>query len=282
MAFLDLKGEGITGNTFTMYLSDYGKSVLANGFLGNLNFFNSINKFGLSDKGMDYRRFSTDFSGNCVNQIGFSALTGSCFYDIVNDRGGVPLSSTTATTVDFGCTQSILKGPRVQIINNTVILTDTDQGTAPDDSTLWHTFSYQGDSSPMMSNCWKVGGNITPFLPTYCMACADFNKDNVVDKEDLATFLQSWGGQAFNENELIGDFNGDGVVNNEDLDAFLKCWEVMGPDTTPNPCSDVDSFCMMYYYLGMNSPCKGNKSVCDGTTQNISEPKANNFGSSFT
>ena len=43
MGFLNIYNNGVSGNTFSVYLTDYGKSLFSHGG----GFFNAIDKFGL-------------------------------------------------------------------------------------------------------------------------------------------------------------------------------------------------------------------------------------------
>ena len=85
MAFLNIHNNSLSGNTMRLYLSDYGKAVLTS----QVSLLDAIQKFGLSDSDIDYRRFVGN--GSCVDNISVtgdcgitgtsvSALTGSCFY----------------------------------------------------------------------------------------------------------------------------------------------------------------------------------------------------------
>ena len=105
MGYLDIYNNELSGNTFRLYVSDYGKSLLTS--TGGL--FYAIEKFGLSDLDMDYRKFVND--GSCTGQTSYSALTGSCFYDLPDLRGGEPVSLSAA----MGTTSAVMVGPRWDI-----------------------------------------------------------------------------------------------------------------------------------------------------------------------
>ena len=76
MAYLDIHNKGLSGNTCRIYLSDYGKSLLAS--CGG--FMDKISKFGLSDNDVDYRRFVGD--GSCAGENNASGFSSTCFYDL--------------------------------------------------------------------------------------------------------------------------------------------------------------------------------------------------------
>tara|TARA_R110000787_G_scaffold184223_10_gene296140 strand:+ start:710 stop:1486 length:777 start_codon:yes stop_codon:yes gene_type:complete len=257
MGYLNIHNNTLSGNTFRMYLSDYGKSVLSTG-----GFFSAIDKFGLSDSDIDYRRFVGD--GNCVNQTTLSALTGSCFYDLPDLRGGEP--TTLSTT--YGTTTSVMVGPRCDIKNGVVRFYDTSLGVNPGNSTLWHTYTpppkygqIDNPESGMYSSCWTIGKNVTKYYPSYCITCADFNMDGQIDIVDLKTMLNFVGANNYEGNELMGDFNGDGKVDILDLNSFMECMKFNNIDIN-NFCSDKEVFCLLCEHLGNNSPCNGDCLKC--------------------
>ena len=87
MGFLNLYNNSLSGNTLRVYLSDYGKAVLTS----QVSLLDAIEKFGLADSDIDYRRFvgvgscvdTISVTGDCgVTGTTVSALTDSCFYDL--------------------------------------------------------------------------------------------------------------------------------------------------------------------------------------------------------
>ena len=121
MGYLDLYNNELSGNTFRLYVSDYGKSLLT--APGGL--FYAIEKFGLSDLDMDYRRFVNN--GSCTDQTSYSAVTGSCFYDLPDLRGGQPVSLSGT----IGTTAAIMSGPRCVIKSGVKELYETSLGVSP-------------------------------------------------------------------------------------------------------------------------------------------------------
>jgi len=262
MGYLNIHNVGISGNTFRLYLTDYGKTLLTTGN----GLVSAISKFGLSDSDIDYRAFavSGSTSGNCASEGSLSALTSSCFYDIPGSRG----RKQNDTTINYGTLSAVMLGPSCKVKDNRVITYDLDIGTTAVNSTLWSNYNpseiVNGINEPatgMFSNCWTVGASVINFFPTYCTACADFNGDGVVDKEDFKLLINLLGAKANKGEELIGDFNGDGKVDTTDLGYFNKCLVSNGAAFN-NYCLDNDIFCMLCDKLGDKTPCAGDCTKC--------------------
>tara|TARA_R110000765_G_scaffold117921_3_gene211913 strand:+ start:4177 stop:4956 length:780 start_codon:yes stop_codon:yes gene_type:complete len=258
MGFLNIYNNGVSGNTFSVYLTDYGKSLFSHGG----GFFNAIDKFGLSDSDIDYRRFVGD--GDCVSQMGASALTEDCFYDLPDARGG----EETSFNNTYGMpNSSIMKGPRFDIQSGVLNFYNTSVGVNPTSSTIWLNYKkpekegeIENPNSGSMSSCWTLDKSVTRYFPSYCYTCADFNGDGRVDLEDLKIFLSLLGGST-KDSELVGDFNGDGKVDNKDLSSFLRCMNENNLNIT-DFCSDKQVFCVLCKQLGDLSPCSGDCLKC--------------------
>ena len=268
MGFLNIHNNSLSGNTLRMYLSDYGKAVLTS----EVSLLDSIEKFGLSDSDMDYRRFVGD--GSCVNAItvtgncgvtgtSVSALTGTCFYDLPDSRGGDPL----VLSGDYGTLASVMVGPIFEMKKGNIKFYNSTIGSNYNQSTLWSTYrepknhqKVETPASGMKSSCWSLGGSVVSYFPSYCITCADFNSDGYVDINDFKTFLSLMGNETKN-NELVGDFDGDGVVGVKDLNSFLKCLGNNGENVLEY-CKDEYVFCMLCEYLGKESPCNGDCITC--------------------
>tara|TARA_R110000824_G_scaffold137684_3_gene302266 strand:- start:1263 stop:2045 length:783 start_codon:yes stop_codon:yes gene_type:complete len=259
MGYLGIYNNILSGNTFRVYLSDYGRSVLGTGN----GLINSIQKFGLGDLDIDYRRFVG--SGTCSEQSGLSALTGSCFYDLTDERGGEP----NFVKRTFGVTPSVFKGPRTQVQTNVISLHNTSLGVNPTNtSTLWAKHKervpdteIEEPNSGNYNTCWEVGHSVTKFYPAYCISCADFNGDGVVDMKDLKTFLNLLGSQGIKGSELTGDFNGDGKVDKKDLMIFIDCLKYNDRNIL-NYCKNKEIYCLLCKHLGSDSPCGGDCLKC--------------------
>jgi len=257
MGYLGINNNELSGNTFRIYLSDYGRNLLARG----RGIYHHIEKFGLSDLDIDYRKFSP--TGNCHSQLGLSALTGSCFYDLPDLRG-----VTTSISADCGTNPAVMVGPRTTYISGNYTQYQTTLGSNPINSSLWAKCTSNGDTkieSPpggMKSSCWSQANSVSEFFPTYCTTCADFNYDGMVDLQDLKMFINLIGSKIGNQSELIGDFNGDGVVDDKDLQSFLKCMRYSTGKDILNYCEDKEVFCGLCLHLGSNSPCNGDCITC--------------------
>ena len=266
MGYLNLYNNTVSGNTLRLYLSDYGKSVLTS----NKSIFLEIEKFGLSDSDIDYRRFTN--SGSCVSQINLSgvcdsttsvsALTGSCFYDLPDIRGGEPLTLSGS----YGTVGTVMKGVVHEIKNNNIKSYNTSLGINPVQSTLWANYNDSGTQdkiqtpgSAIESSCWGKS-SVSMYFPTYCVTCADFNNDGKVDLDDYKTFLSFMGGES-KTSELVGDFDGDGIVGEEDLNSFLRCLSYNGENILEF-CTDKYVFCTLCEYMGSKSPCNGDCITC--------------------
>jgi len=258
MAYLNIHNNSVSGNTFRLYLSDYGKLQLA----GNGSFYSMIEKFGLGDKDMDYRRFA---SGNtCQSEGGLSALSSSCFYDLPDSRGG------ELTTISGGYTTyaSVMVGPKYSIESNVIKLSNTSVGVNPQPSTIWLKYNepiksteLEEPDSGMFSSCWTLGKSVTTFFPSYCWACSDFNGDGKIDIDDLKIFLNLMEGEENGTRELIGDYNGDGKVDMTDFNIFLNCMTYDGSNIL-DFCKDKEVFCLLCEHLGEASPCNGDCLEC--------------------
>jgi len=268
MGFLNLYNNSLSGNTLRVYLSDYGKAVLTS----QVSLLDAITKFGLADSDIDYRRFVG--LGSCVNDISVtgdcgvtgtsvSALTGSCFYDLPDSRGGNPL----VLSGDYGTLSTVMMGPAFEMKKGNINLYNTSLGGNHTQSTLWAQYNppttYEKVDNPasgMKSSCWSVGDSVTKYFPTYCSVCADFNQDGYVDINDFKTFLSFMGTQT-KTNTLVGDFDGDGLVGVNDLHSFLRCLANNGENILEY-CKDDYVFCTMCEYLGKESPCNGDCITC--------------------
>jgi len=259
MGYLGIYNNTLSGNTFRLYLSDYGRSVIGTGN----GLLDSIRQFGLGDSDIDYRRFVG--SGSCSEETGLSAFTGSCFYDLPDIRGGEP----TQTKQSFGTLPSIFRGARTNIKSGVMSLMETSLGVAPtNNSTLWAKYKKPNNpneieepNSGNFDTCWEVGKNITEFYPTYCISCADFNGDGNVDIKDLITFLNLIGSEAKVGNELVGDFNGDGKVDKKDLMIFMECLRY-NDRSIESYCKNKEVYCLLCKHLGVESPCNGDCLKC--------------------
>ena len=262
MGYLNIHNVDLSGNTFKLYLTDYGKTLLTTGN----GFATSISKFGLSDSDIDYRAFSLSgtTSGNCMSDSSLSALTDTCFYDIPGSRG----RKQNDTTINYGTLSAVMLGPSCKVKDNRVITYNLNMGTTPINSTLWSNYNpseiVNGIDEPatgMFSNCWTVGSSVINFFPTYCTACADFNGDGIVDKKDFKLLINLLGAEEEEGKELIGDFNGDGKVDSEDLGYFNKCLRANGANFF-DYCLDDDIFCMLCDKLGEKNTCPGDCTKC--------------------
>jgi len=259
MGYLGTHNDAISGNTFRMYLSDYGRSTLGSGS----GILESIEQFGLGDSDIDYRRFVS--GGTCDGQTSLSSLTEDCFYDVPDMRGGDPKSVKRI----FGVTQSTFIGPRTQTRSGVISLHNTSLGVAPTNkSTLWAKYKepisdtkIEEPNSGEYATCWKTGDNITKFYPTYCITCADFNGDGVVDFKDLITFLNLMGTEGKIGSELVGDFNGDGKVDKKDLMIFIDCLKYNGKNILKY-CTNKEIYCLLCKHLGSASLCNGDCLKC--------------------
>tara|TARA_R110000803_G_scaffold39998_8_gene86154 strand:+ start:1131 stop:1940 length:810 start_codon:yes stop_codon:yes gene_type:complete len=268
MGFLNIHNNSLSGNTLRMYLSDYGKAVLTS----EVSLLDAIEKFGLSDSDIDYRRFTGN--GSCVDAISVtgdcgvtgtsvSALTGSCFYDLPDSRGGNPL----VLSGDYGTLASVMIGPTFEMKKGNIKFYNTSVGSNYNHSTLWSAYQeaiphqkVEIPASGMKNSCWSFGGSVTSYFPSYCLTCADFNEDGYVDINDFKTFLSFMGNETKN-NELVGDFDGDGVVGVKDLNSFLRCLGNNGENILEY-CKDEYVFCMLCDSLGKDSPCNGDCITC--------------------
>jgi|ETNvirnome_6_100_1030635.scaffolds.fasta_scaffold00024_12 hypothetical protein len=260
MGYLEIYNNNLSGNTFRMYLSDYGKSRLA---LGN-GVLDEIQKFGLGDLDIDYRRFVG--SGECRDQTGLSALTGSCFFDLPDARGGEPSYTKGA----YNVIPSIFRGARITMQSNVPYLYNTSLGVNPTNTTtLWAKHKeketvtdIEEPNSGDYNTCWLVGDSVTRFYPAYCIVCADFNGDGRVDMDDLKIFLSLMGANATKgSDQLIGDFNGDGKVDKKDLMIFIDCLRYNNVNIL-NLCQDKEIYCLLCKHLGTDSPCGGDCLKC--------------------
>ena len=259
MGYLGIYNNILSGNTFRLYLSDYGRSIIGTGN----GLLNSITQFGLGDSDIDYRRFVGD--GSCSGQTGLSALTGSCFYDLPDARGGEP----TQTKQNFGTLPSIFRGARTNIKSGVMSLMETSLGVGPTNtSTIWAKYrpptkpeEIEVPNSGNFETCWEVGENVTAFYTSYCVSCADFNGDGTVDIKDLIVFLNLIGTTAKVGNELVGDFNGDGVVDKKDLMIFIECLRYNNR-SIENYCKNKEVYCLLCKHLGGESPCNGDCLKC--------------------
>ena len=259
MGYLNIHNVTLSGNTFKLYLTDYGKTLLTTGN----GFVHAIKKFGLSDSDIDYRAFVD--SGNCVSDVDLSALTTSCFYDIPGSRGRVQQN----TEVNYGTLSAVMAGPSCEVKDSRVLTYDLGIGTNPVNSTLWANYKpskiVDGINEPStgtFSNCWTVGSSAANFFPTYCTACADFNGDGILDKEDFKLLINLLGSTAEEGEELIGDFNGDGKVDVADLAFFNKCLLAAGSKSYLSYCTDNEIYCMLCDKLGEKSICSGGCIKC--------------------
>ena len=256
MGYLDIYNNDLSGNTCRVYVSDYGKSLLT----ATGGFFNAIEKFTLSDLDIDYRRFVNN--GSCTGQTTYSALTGSCFYDLPDLRGGDPLSLSATV----GTSAAVMVGTRCEMKSGVKYLYDTSLGVSPVLSSLHvtHTSSdgeIKEDISGSINQCWIKGSTVSNLFPSFCTTCADFNLDGRVDYEDLKTFIHYMGGTSDSDGILVGDFNGDGKVDLFDFYIFLNCLRYNG-FTGDGYCEDKEIFCLLCDKLGENSPCNADCLTC--------------------
>ena len=267
MGYLNIYNNTLSGNTVRLYLSDYGKSLLTS----NIGLVGAIEKFGLSDSDIDYRRFTNN--GSCVSQISLSgdcddttsvsALTGSCFYDLPDARGGDPLTLSG----NYGTLASVMAGPTFELKNGNIKFYNTSLGVNPSQSTLWANYTppteedkVEEPGAAMMNSCWNLNNSVASFFPTYCSVCADFNEDGYVDINDYKTFLSFMGGES-TTTELVGDFNGNGIVDKDDLNIFLRCLSNNGENIL-GFCEDKYVFCSLCEHLGNESLCNGDCISC--------------------
>ena len=151
MGYLGIYNNTLSGNTFRLYLSDYGRSIIGTG----KGLMGSITQFGLGDSDIDYRRFVG--SGSCSGQTGLSAFTGSCFYDLPDARGGEP----TSTKQSFGTLPSIFRGARTNIKSGVISLLDTTLGVGPTNtSTLWAKYKKPEISGLLRKYGGKTGDEL--------------------------------------------------------------------------------------------------------------------------
>ena len=258
MAYLNINNNILSGNTFRTYLTDYGKSRLISGD----GFFSAVSKFGLSDNEIDYRKFIN--SGNCVSNVELSGLTSTCFYDLLDERGGEPIT----WSVDFGSLASVMVGPRYDVKSGNIVNYDTSLGTNPGISTLWADYEepisvdeLRIPISGSLDACWEPGTTITPYYPSYCTVCADFNGDGKIDINDMKIFLSLLGTKHKEGKELVGDFNGDGTVDVNDLNSFMECVNYINPQAT-DFCKDKEVFCLACTKLGNTQLCPGDCRNC--------------------
>ena len=258
MGYLDIHNNALSGNTFRLYLSDYGKLTLAS--TGSL--YHSLEKFGLSDKGIDYRRFTT--GGTCQSESGLSGLTSSCFHDLPDSRGG-ELTTMSGGIVTYG---SVMVGPRYTIESGVSKLLTTTLGVSPQPSNIWLKYNepnkpteIEQPDSGLFNSCWTLGKSVTTFFPSCCWVCADFNGDSEIGPDDLKTFLNLMGNREDGTRELIGDYNGDGLVDIADFNIFLDCMKHSGNDIL-SFCGDKEVFCLLCEHLGKDSPCNGDCLEC--------------------
>tara|TARA_B100001564_G_scaffold359720_1_gene382592 strand:+ start:968 stop:1747 length:780 start_codon:yes stop_codon:yes gene_type:complete len=258
MGYLDIYNNDLSGNTCRVYVSDYGKSLLT----AQGGFFHAIEKFTLSDLDIDYRKFVGN--GSCTGQTTYSALTGSCFYDLPDLRGGDPIS----LSADMGTTAAVMEGTRCEVENGIKYLYNTSLGVSPVLSSLHvrytpteHEDEIKEDISGSINQCWKNGSTVSNLFPSYCTTCADFNLDGRVDYEDFKTFLQYMGSSSDGDDVLVGDFNGDGKVDMFDFYIFSNCLRYNGFNGNEY-CTDKEIFCLLCDKLGPNSPCNGDCLTC--------------------
>jgi len=258
MGYLNIHNVTLSGNTFKLYLSDYGKTLLTTGS----GFVDAIKKFGLSDSDINYKAFVD--SGNCASDANLSALTSSCFYDIPSSRGRVQNN----TEVNYGTLSTVMVGPSCEVKDNRVFMYDLGMGTNPTQATIWANYNPSKDvngidepETGMFSNCWTVGSSVVNFFPTYCTACADFNGDGIINREDFKLLINLLGSTAEEGEELIGDFTGDGKVGVDDLGYLNKCLIANGAKFF-DYCLDDEIYCMLCDKLGEKSICSGDCTKC--------------------
>lgn len=258
MGYLNIHNVSLSGNTFKLYLTDYGKTLLTTGG----KFVDSIKKFGLSDSDINYKAFVG--SGNCVPDTELSALTSNCFYDIPSSRGRVQSN----TEVNYGTLSTVMVGPSCEVKDNRVFTYDLGVGTNPTQATIWANHQppkkIEGINEPesgVFSNCWTVGSSVVNFFPTYCTACADFSGNGNIDREDFKLLINLLGSTAEEGEELIGDFNGDGKVDSEDLGYLNRCLIANGAKFF-DYCLDSEIYCMLCDKLGEKSICPGDCTKC--------------------
>tara|TARA_R110000824_G_scaffold18850_4_gene73967 strand:- start:15438 stop:16244 length:807 start_codon:yes stop_codon:yes gene_type:complete len=267
MGYLNIYNNALSGNTLRLYLSDYGKSILGS----DVSLLSAIEKFGLSDSDIDYRRFTNSgscvsqisLSGNCDDTTSVSALTGSCFYDLPDSRGGDPITLSAS----YGTLASVMAGPTFELKNGNIKFYNTSLGVNPNQSTLWANYTpptpadkVEEPGVAMMSSCWSKSNVVSNLFPAYCVVCADFNKDGYVDLSDYKTFLSFMGGES-KTTELVGDFDGNGIVDKSDLNTFLRCLSNNGENVL-GFCEDKYVFCSLCEHLGNASLCNGDCISC--------------------
>jgi len=258
MAYLDIHNNGLSGNTCRIYLSDYGKSILAS----CSGLMDKISKFGLSDNDVDYRRFVG--TGSCAGENNATGFSSSCFYDLPDARGGEPLTFSA----DYGTNASVSIGPRFTFDNNRITFYETSLGVTPIKSTMWMNYTTQEEDeipepqSGLHDSCWVIGNNSGSFYPTCCYTCADFNGNGSVGIEDLKFFLTLMNSTSTSiQNTLVGDFNGDGIVDKKDLNIMMNCLYHNGLQLD-GICRDTEVFCLMCDKLGDDSLCNGDCFTC--------------------
>ena len=83
------------------------------------------------------------------------------------------------------------------------------------------------DIAPAGSDQWTgagrldAGAAVAAAMPVYDIA--DLNQDGIVNAQDLAIFLQSWGACG-NCDSCLGDFDGNCIVDSPDLTILLSRW----------------------------------------------------------
>ena len=235
--------DASTPNTFKMYLTDYGKSVI----IGGNNIISSITKFGLSDNDINYVGMVDD---DCVSN---GVISADCFHDIPDNRGAV---QTSADRI-YGSLDSVMSGPTCGVNNNSIDML----GNTVIKSTLWATGIDTTETKAMLNGCWTVGQSIVVYYPTYCNVCTDFNGDGITDIGDFKSFITTINDTAEKDEDLVGDFNGDGVVDIEDLNLLIKCLPKK-KSTLQEYCLDSGVFCILCDKLGDKSPCSGDCTRC--------------------
>jgi len=230
-------------NTFKIYLTDYGKSVI----VGGNNLISSITKFGLSDNDINYVGMVDD---DCVSA---GVISADCFHDIPDVRGAIQSTADRS----YGSLDSVMSGPTCGVNNNSVDII----GNTVIKSTLWATGSDGIETKGMINGCWTVGESIVVYYPTYCNACTDFNGDGTTDIDDFKSFITTINDTAEEGEDLVGDFNGDGVVDIEDLNLLVRCLPKK-ITSLQKYCLDSSVFCLLCDKLGDKSPCSGDCTKC--------------------
>lgn len=258
MAYLDIHNKGLSGNTCRIYLSDYGKSVLAS----CSGLVEKISKFGLSDNDIDYRRFVGE--GSCVDGDEGTGFTSTCFFDLPDSRGGEPI----VFSADYGTNASVSMGPAFTLDNSRFTFYETSLGVTPINSTMWmNYYTHKVDEIPepqsgLHDSCWVLGNNVANLFPTCCYTCADFTGNGNVNMEDLKFFLTLLNTTSESiKSTLVGDFNGDGIVDQKDLEIMINCLRHNG-FVLDDLCQDKEIFCLMCDKLGENSFCNGDCLTC--------------------